>query len=57
MELGRPGVSLEDVSWTSLEQAVPDVGSRVEMKVEMHFRFRRRVLDFRNQRIFTRKSA
>jgi hypothetical protein len=57
MELGRPGVSLEDVSWTSLEQAVPDVGSRVEMKVEMHFRSRQRVLDFRNQRIFTRKSA
>jgi hypothetical protein len=56
MELGRPGV-LSKTLLASLEQAVPEVGIRVEMKVEMQFRSRQRVLDFRNQRIFTRKSA
>jgi hypothetical protein len=57
MELGRPGVLSKTFLGPLPEQPIPEVRDEVEKKVEMHFRSRRRVLDFRNQRIFTRKSA
>jgi len=57
MELGRPGVLSKTFLGPLPEQPIPEVRNEVEKKVEMHFRSRRRVLDFRNQRIFTRKSA
>jgi hypothetical protein len=61
MELGRPGVLSKTFLgplWSRpFRKLEIKVAIRVEMKVEMQFRSRRRVLDFRNQRIFTRKSA